>query len=373
MTKTFSYFIDYYKRTDKILIALCITCSIFSTVVLVSICEYFFSSYRYAIVQAVAALIGIVSAIILSKIDYQLMVSLNKYHAILAWGLVILTFFIGQQRGGADDRAWIALPMGLTFQPTELAKLSFIVTFATHLSKVKHHINDIKTVFLLTLHGALPVLLIHFQGDDGTAIVFLLIFLAMIFSAGLSINYIAIAGGLGAVIAPILWFFVFSEHQRLRFLTIFMPELDTQGIGYQAMQGKISIGAGGIFGTGLFSGNHRKIPEMHNDFIFAYIGEALGLIGCLLVIILLVGICMRILHTSTISTDSVGSFICVGVFMIFFAQIVMNIGMCLSVMPVIGVTLPFFSAGGTSVVTMYLSIGLVLSVYVHNKELIFDF
>lgn len=372
MRKFFADITDYYYRTDKVLILLCAICSLMSCTILLSISEYFFTSNRVFLVQVLASVIGLTVAIIISRIDYKTMADFNKYHAIFVWGLVILTFFIGSQRGGADDKAWIALPLGLSFQPTEIAKFSFIITFATHLDKVKYHINDIKTVLLLCLHGAIPVLLIHFQGDDGTALVFVFIFVLMMFSSGLSIRYFIVSGALSIAATPFLWFFILSDHQRDRFLTIFNPELDIDGIGYQAYQGKVSIGSGGIWGKGLFSGAHRSIPEVHNDFIFAYIGESLGIIGATLVLLLLSGICIKIFMTATFSENTLGTLICVGVAAVFIAQIILNIGMCLSLMPVIGVTLPFFSAGGTSVVSMYIGIGIVLSVYVHNKDLWFN-
>ncbi|MGL5973226.1 MAG: FtsW/RodA/SpoVE family cell cycle protein [Oscillospiraceae bacterium] len=372
MNKITILIIDYYKRTDKILIALCFACSFFSCLVLLSISQYFFTSNRLFLVQAIASVIGIFLAIFISKIDYRTICDFNFYHVIITWGFVLATFFIGSQRGGADDKAWIQLPLGMTFQPTEIAKFSFILTFAAHLDKVKDKTNDFKTLFLLVLHGAAPIIIVHFQGDDGTALVFFFVFMTMLFCAGLSIKYFLFSGSFAVIVSPIIWNFILSEHQRLRILTIFMPELDLKGIGFQAYQGKVSIGSGGIWGTGLFSGAHRSIPEMQNDFIFAYIGEALGLVGSMVVLVLLTAICIKILMTSKFSDDNLGMLIAVGVSSVFIAQIILNIGMCLSLMPVIGVTLPFFSSGGTSVTSMYVGIGLVLSIYFHNKDLWFN-
>jgi len=363
---------DYYYRTDKVLLLLCLICSALSCVILISISEYFFTTKRVFLVQMLASTIGIILAIVISKIDYRTMSDFSKYHMLIAWGLVILTFFIGNQRGGADDRAWISLPLGLSFQPTELAKFSFIIAFATHLDRVKYHINDIKTVLLLCVHGAIPVLIIHFQGDDGTALIFCFIFILMMFMSGLSIRYFIVSGAMLLAAAPFLWFFILSEHQRDRFMTIFNPALDVNGIGYQAYHGKIALGSGGIWGKGLFSGTHVYVPEVHNDFIFAYIGESLGLIGATIVLFLLGGICIKIFMAAKFSEDTLGTLICVGIAGVFISQIILNIGMCLSLMPVIGVTLPLFSAGGTSVVSLYIGIGIVLSVYVHNNDLWFN-
>ena len=156
-------------------------------------------------------------------------------------------------------------------------------------------------------------------------------------------------------------------------MVILKPGYDLQNIGWQQYQGNISIGSGQLWGIGIFSPEHRtSIPEIQNDFIFAFIGESVGFIGALGVILLLTAIALRILMNSTVSQDYLGKFICVGIFAIVMFQTLINIGMCLSILPVIGITLPFLSCGGTSVATLYLGIGLVVSVFMHNKTTLFS-
>ena len=162
-----------------------------------------------------------------------------------------------------------------------------------------------------------------------------------------------------------------DEDKRMRIITLFNPDLDPAGSGYQQRLGRIALGSGKLWGKGVFSGNHQYVPEMYNDFIFSFIGEALGLIGCLLVLGVLTALCLRILQVSHRAKDRLGRYICVGVFMMIASQTVMNVGMCLSVLPVIGVTLPLFSGGGTSVVATYLGIGLAMSVSMHNSRRLF--
>ena len=328
-------------------------------------------------VQAGAVVLGIVGAIIMSKIDYHFMAKLWKLHVPAAIFLVLLTFILGQQRGEADDKAWIIINLtdsfSVSFQPTELLKISFVLSFALHLSAVRENINKLKNVFFLCLHGIYPVALIHLQGDDGTALVFLFIFLFMIFSAGISWKYIFLAAGALGASVPFLWNMVLSADQKNRILAIWDYNYDPQNIGWQQMQGRISIGSGQIWGIGIFSPDHRtSVPEIHNDFIFAFIAESVGFIGSMAILILLVSIGLKILHNSRHSLDYLGKYIYVGVASIILTQIFINIGMCLSILPVIGITLPFFSSGGTSAATLYLAIGLSLSVYMHNRKTLFS-
>ncbi|MFQ9872471.1 MAG: FtsW/RodA/SpoVE family cell cycle protein [Oscillospiraceae bacterium] len=372
MKRFFGAIVQYIKDTDRWLLLLCMIASAFSVVLLLGITNSeMVNSRRVVIVQAGAAVIGLTVAIIMSKIDYHTMAKLWKFHVPFTLLLVLLTFFFRLQRSGADDKAWLPLPFGLSLQPAELLKISFILTFSLHLSKVKENLNSLKNIALLCVHGAIPTLLIHFQGDDGTALVFLMIFLFILFSAGVSWKYILSAVGVLAVGIPVAWFGIMSNDQKLRVLSIFNPALDPQGIGYQQLKGRIAIGSGQIFGTGIFSGDHYYVPEIQNDFIFSFIGEALGFVGTIATLILLGAICFKILWNTRHCSDDLGFFICVGVFAMFSVQIMVNVGMCLSMLPVIGLTLPFLSAGGTSVVTLYLGIGLALSVYVHNKPRLF--
>ena len=362
----------YIKETDKGLLLLCLCASCFSLLILTSIAYFFYDSYSIVIVQAAATVLGVIVALVVSSVDYRLLANLWKVHVPITVGLVILTFFFGITPAGTDDKAWLPLFAGLTIQPSELLKISFILTFALHLEKVKEHLNQITTLLLLIVHGAFPVLLIHLQGDDGTALVFAAIFLFMLFAAGLSWKYIIAGLGAIAVAVPIIWFKVMSPHQQERLLNVFFPERDPKGVGWQPMQGRISLGSGMIWGKGLFSGEHRSIPAMQNDFIFAYIGQALGFVGCITALAIIVAICIKVLLIIRRSKDDLGRFICVGVFAVFSFQSIINIGMSLSVIPVIGITLPLFSSGGTSLVLSYMLIGLAMSVFRHNKTLLFE-
>ena len=368
--------ISYVKTTDRWLWLFCLGFSAFSAVLILGIARTgMFSDVgnKKVLIQIAAAGIGAVAAVIISKIDYHTLIRLWKLHSVAAYLLVCLTFIIGT--GTAErmaDKSWFMLPGGLSFQPSELLKISFIVTFAYHLHLLRDQINRPQNVLALCLHGAAPVLLIHFQGDDGSALVFLFIFLAMLFAAGLSFVYILPALGAGIVATPLIWFFFLNGFQKERVLALFDPAANPLGVIYQQYNAKLAIGSGQIWGKGIFSSAHKYVPKAHNDFIFSFIGESLGFVGCFAVVLGLTILCIKILLNGLRSHDLQGQLICVGVFAMIASQSIINIGMCISLLPVIGITLPLLSSGGSSIAITYMGIGLVLSVYMHTSQSLFS-
>ena len=190
---------DYFRETDKVLLLLCMAAACYGAVIILS-ATFISSGYSKFFVQLMGIALGVVAALLLSLFQYQ---TFLKYWYLIAGAavfLVVLTFFIGYAPAGTDDKAWIALPMGLTFQPSELLKIAFTITFTKHVTSItEKDIRKLRHILLLCVHGAVPVLLIHFQGDDGSAMVLAFIFLAMFFAAGVPGRYFAIAGESGAV------------------------------------------------------------------------------------------------------------------------------------------------------------------------------
>ena len=359
---------DFIRETDKLMLLLCIIATGYGSLAVYSATLHL-NSYRPLAVQLIGMFVGIFAAIIVSGIDFE---KYSKYWYLLAaLGLipVILTFFIGWAPEGTDDKAWLNFGF-TTFQPSELLKICFIVTFATHLNHVKATINKLKTLIPICLHGAFPIVLIHFQGDDGTALVFAVMVLCMMWVAGVSWKYFVVAFATVAAASPLIYFLVMNDDQRARLMNIFDIESDIMGATYQQYRGRMALANGGFWGQGLFKGSLTQsegVPEAQNDFIFVSIGEELGFIGCLAVLILLAAICLRAVRIARNCNKQSGKIMCIGFFGMMLAQIIMNIGMCVALLPVIGVTLPFFSAGGTSLICMYLGVGLVLSVYKHRN------
>lgn len=365
----------YLRRVDLFMLLLCAACSVLSVVVLMSIGQTQLGSNNKASVQLIASLLGMMLAAVFSTADYHALARAWPLHGVVAWGLVLPTLFlhnvntglltIGYDAGGTSNYSWYRVG-GMTFQPAELAKISFILTLALHLSRVRGQVNRPRNLLLVLLHILLPVAAIHIQGDDGTALVFLGIGFIMLYAGGLS-HWLA-AGGLAAGIvggAALLALRpgLLKGYQFKRILAVLTPDDPALAdITYQQNKGAMAIGTGGLTGQGLFSGEHIFVPNAWNDFIFAYLANVLGFVGAAAVLALLLGVCLRTLTAALQSRDALGRNICVGIFAALFLQTVINLGMNLQVLPVIGVTLPFFSAGGSSVVMMYFCVGLVLSV-----------
>ena len=221
-------------------------------------------------------------------------------------------------------------------------------------------------LLLLLLHAAVPMGIVAIQGDYGTAIIFASATVFMLFAAGLSVWYILAGCAILPFAVWFIWNHVFGEIHRGRIMVLIHPGTDPLGLEYQQDLGLRAIRAGGLLGQGLKAESYVSVPEMHNDFIFSFIAQAFGFVGAAAVILLLAVICLRLFSDSRRAKDTMGKTICMGVFAVMFTHCLLNIGMVLKVMPVIGVPLPFFSAGGTAMVSMYLCIGLAVSAYTHN-------
>lgn len=373
MKKIISQIKSFIKETDKILLFLCILISALG-VVLVSSATNSGESLlsRDARVMMLAVAVGIVMALIISVIDYNFIVRLWPIIAGVCILFMLLLFIPGVGVGPPerpDAKTWIKLgSSGLFFQPSELVKIGFIITFTMHIDTVRDNLNSVKNVLFLCIHGAIPVLLVLVSGDMGSALIFILIFIVMLFTAGIQLRYFAIGGVLVAAAVPIAWKYVLSSIQKDRIYAIINPE-EYPDIIYQQQQGLNAIKSGGIFGKGLFNGVYTKIvPENENDMIFSVIGEELGLVGCVLTLLLFIAIVIKIIRIGKKSSDNTLILLCTGVATMIASQVVVNIGMCLQLLPVIGITLPFLSAGGSSNLCIYIAIGLILSLHRHTQE-----
>lgn len=371
MNSVLKKFSEYFRKLDKGLIICVTACSIISVVLLYSIFKNNLEQIDRGvyITQLVGTLLGIAACFVVARIDYHSVSRLWFLYAPFTLALVLLTFTgLGMQVDGADDRAWLNLGF-MTIQPSEMLKLAFTMSFSFHISKVEDNINKPLNMLLLLIHGAVPVGLIVLQGDYGTAIVFIMMFVVMLFSAGISVKYIIAACVMTPPALYILWKYILQSLHKNRILVLIHPGTDPMGLEYQQNLGLASLGSGGVFGKGLFSKEeYVEVPKIHNDFIFAYVGQAFGFVGAIVIIVMLAYICMRVLADSRNTMDKLGKLICLGTFAMLFTHCFMNIGMVLKVMPVIGIPLPFFSAGGTALVSMYVSIGMVMSCVTHNDK-----
>ena len=365
----------FIKETDKALLFLCILASAFGSLSVMSATKWTVSDggmfSRDFIVMVAAVCAGIFIALVISVIDYEFILKLAPIIGLVCIGLMVLLFIIGVgPLERPDAKTWIKFG-SIYFQPSEIVKIGFIITFGVHIERVKTNINHPFSILQLGLHAIIPVGLVIKSGDMGSALVFIIIAIAMLFIAGLHWGYF-LAGGLLVIAAlPLAWIFLLDNIQKDRFLALAYPDLYPDII-YQQKRGLAALGGGGITGQGFLQGSLTQtpnaIPEAENDMIFTVIGEELGLIGCIIALLILTFIVLRIINTGR--HDNVGNIkiMCYGVAAMIAGQVIINVGMCLMLLPVIGITLPFFSAGGSSNLCIYFAVGLILSFYRYNQQ-----
>lgn len=368
---------NFIRETDKILLLLCAVTSAFGCVSVLSATLWSASEgskvTRDFLVMLFAVCAGLTIALIISLIDYEFIIKMAPLIGLFCIGIMIITLLFGVGPAERPDaKTWLKIGnTGIFFQPSEIVKIGFIITFGVHLEKLKGNINHIFSIIQLAIHALIPIALVTISGDMGSALVFIIIAIAMLFVAGLHWGYFLGGGLLLLASLPLAWIYVLDDIQKDRFLALIYPE-QYPNIIYQQERGLAAIGGGGITGQGLFKGKLTQIPnaipEAENDMIFTVIGEELGLIGCIAALLLLTGIIIRIIRTGR--HDKIGNtkVMCYGVASMIAGQVIINIGMCLMLLPVIGITLPFFSAGGSSNLCIYFSIGLIMSFYRYNQQ-----
>ncbi len=320
--------------------------------------------------QIVAFILGIMCIFMILLIDYK---TFGEYYVFI-YGinifLLVLVLIIGFSSKGT--KGWINLGF-VNIQPSEIVKLGYILTFAKYLEKKKDNLNRLINLLPALLHLGLIIGLILLQPDFGTALVFIFISVFMLFAAGISYKIAAGAFGAFLISLPIMWNFL-KPYQKGRILVFLNPELDPMGKGYHVIQSKTAIGSGQFLGKGLFKGTQNNlgfIPERHTDFIFSVIGEELGLVGALVLLILFIWLLLRCIRIAKVSKDDYGMLICVGITSMFLFHIIENIGMTIGLMPVTGIPLPFISYGGSSLLTNMAAIGLVLNVGMRRQVIRF--
>lgn len=328
---------------------------------------------RYVIIQTGAAAVGFVLMFALSFIDYRQLA--KKYRTVIAINVALLlfTYIFGEGVTDKTNANWINLGF-IKIQPSEFAKILFIYSFAAHLYYVRDRINKLFTALTLFLHAAIIIGLTYLQKDLGTLTVFVFIFVLMCFAANLNLWYF-IVGGAGLVAAaPFLWTKL-NYFQQQRILAPYDISVDptATGVRQQGVRSMTAIGLGGVGGSGYGNGTvtQGSFSAKHTDMIFATVCEEFGFIGAVALLALFVLLITRIILLAVRSDNPLGCYICAGAAAMFIIQIVENIGMCLGLLPVIGITLPFISYGGSSALSTYIAIGLVLSVATHQEKMFF--
>ena len=327
------------------------------------------------IMQVAMTLVGIAAVFVISNFDYKFFTERFWLYMLIGSAMLLsLTLIFGSTGENIEtaNKSWIRLPIvGIAIQPSEFVKVAFLCSFSFHLDKVRGTINKPKTLIWVLLHAGIIVGLILISGDLGVALVYMGIIAVMLFCAGLSVWYFAGAILLAVIAFPFLWDFL-APYQQNRIIFGFAPELDASGVGRQPLFSRGTIAAGGLFGIGLMTpGYYEELAASHTDFIFATICEKFGFIGGAAVVIALLVLVIRLTVIALKCRDHMGKLICAGLAAIIVVQSIENLWMCLALVPVVGLTLPFLSCGGSSVLSMYLLMGLAHSVGAREKSFYF--
>ena len=366
---------DFFQQADLVLLGLCCTATVFGMVLIASATHYMEPAtkmLRYVGVQGIAMLLGFCMYVLMSMVDIEIV--LKKWKWLVLFNVVFIGLLrtpLGVGEASTGNQAWLKFP-GIPFQigPAEVVKITFTLLLAKQLAWLREEKRDLKSFssavqvagHTLALMGWYVVI----SGDMGNALTFFFIFLCMAFAAGFALRwFVLLFLGSGAGFAAAWVLDLIPDYMMDRFRVLVDHSYDSLGVGWQQTRSLMAIGSGGLFGQGYMNGTQtqstypQSLPNRWTDFVFSVCGEELGLVGCLAVIILLAAIIIRVLLVAKNAQTPFHCYVCVGMAAMLIYQTVINIGMCLFVMPTIGVTLPFFSYGGSSVVTLYMAMGVV--------------
>ena len=367
---------DFPKKGDMVLLVLCLIVSGFGCICIASAtsAEKFGSNLKYIIIQLSAIGLGVMVYALISSIDVEL---ISEHRgAMVAFNTFLLFLLIPfGNDAGTGNRSWIDLPlMPVMIQPAEICKITYVLIMASVMASHQNNISKFSSVMHMVLHlGLLVGLNMVLSRDAGVSLIFVFIFIGMAFAGGVSLWWFALAlGGIGALV-PVVWPFL-GTYQQERIMILIDPEFDKQGIGarYHSKINLQSLTGGGLTGQGLFNGNRTQggnLYAQHTDYIFSSMGEELGFFGCVLIMIMEFAIIARCVYVGMRSQDYMRRLICFGAASALMFQLLVNVGMCIGVMPVIGLTLPLISYGGSSVVSIFAMLGLVSGSYARPQSL----
>ena len=367
---------DFTKKCDWVLLILLLIVSGFGCVCIASATNApkFDGAIRYVVLQIVAIALGVLIFAMVSAIDLDV---LSEYRlGLVAFNVLLLLMLIPfGTDNNTSNRSWLDLPLiPFNIQPAEICKITYIIVMASVMTSHQNKISGLASIIHMVLHlGLLVGLNMVLSSDAGVSLIFVFIFIGMAFAGGVSLWWFALAVGGIAAALPVVWEFL-GEYQRERILILIDPTFDAQGIGarYHSKINLQSLTGGGLFGQGLFNGNRTQAGNLfaqHTDYIFSSIGEELGFFGCLLIITMELLIIARCIWVGNRCTDYMRRLVCYGAASALMFQVLINTGMCIGVMPVIGLTLPLISYGPSSVVSIFGMLGLVSGAFARPSSL----
>lgn len=362
------------RKLDITLIAVVIAIVIFSLVVIGSATHINTPSedrYWYVQRQGIFALLNGVLIFFMLHFDYKI---LQRYgNQLYIFNIIILLAVMVMGHSALGAQRWIQIgPISL--QPSEFSKVIMIICLAGILEHRVGKLNTVKDLMPVAAYIGLPFLLVLKQPDLGTSLVFIAIVLGMILAAGVNLWILFWLFIAGLLLLPIFWFFVLHPYQQDRILVFLDPNIDPLGAGYHIIQSKIAIGSGILFGKGLFGGTQSQLnflPENHTDFIFAVVGEELGFVGSVILLILYLILLYRGLKIANGARDDFGTLLAVGVTSMLTFHILVNVGMTTGIMPVTGIPFPLMSYGVSSLTTNLIAIGILINIHMRSQKLMF--
>ena len=357
---------DFFRKGDLVLLLLCLVTTTFGLLIIASATNHM-GYGRFVLIQMFAAGLGVLSYIIMSSIDLDVFFEHRMSLVLFNVFLLLLLIPFGTDNG-SGNRSWLDFPLlPVNIQPAEICKITYILIMASVMSSHQNRLSTIPSVMHMLVHLMLLVgLNMVLSSDLGVSLIFVFIFIGMAWAGGVHSGWFLLAIGGITVGAPVLWNFL-SEYQQERFEVLWDPTVDPLGLDarYQINRTLRSLTGGGLSGQGLFQGLRTQsgyLPAQHTDAILATIGEELGFLGCLLVVLLLLAIVARCIYVGIHTPDFSRRLVCFGAAAALIFQVVVNVGMNIGVLPIIGLTLPFISYGGSSIVTIYAMLGLVSGV-----------
>ncbi len=376
MKQSLQHVRNFLKRTDLLLFSLCLIASIFGIVIISSATQSIDRDHQFVLIQSAALMIGAFLFFLFTLIDVDIFADHWALLVFVEVGLLLLLIPFGMEAGG--NTGWIRIGP-LSLQPTEIVKIIYIVLSAKHIAYLKEYrnLNSPLSILQVAAHfGLLFLLILVVSSDLGSALVFFFIFIVMMFVAGVKLYWFLLGGAAMAVVIPLAWSHFLNDRHKERILAPYDPTIDPLGqdVNWQPFLAKKAISSGRLTGAGLYQGAQTQsnyLDSQHADYIFASAGEELGFVGCVIILGLLVAIIIRCVMVGLRSRNTFGMLLCFGLAASLTFQTFINIGMSIGLTPVIGITLPFFSYGGSSMFTTFAAMGLVSGVHYRPKPELF--
>ena len=357
---------DFFRKGDLVLLFLCLVTTAFGLLVIASATNHM-GYGRFILIQTFAAGLGVGFYILMSSLDLDALFE-HRVSMVLFNSFLLLLLIPFGTDNGSGNRSWLDFPLlPVNIQPAEICKITYILIMASVMSSYQNRLSSIQSVLHMALHLVLLVgLNMAMSSDLGVSLIFVFIFIGMAWAGGVNIGWFLLAGAVLVVAIPSLWPLL-GTYQQERFEILWNPELDPLGLDarYQLVRTLRALTGGGLTGQGLFHGLRTQsgyLPAQHTDAILATIGEEMGFLGCLLVAVLLLAIVARCIYIGIHTPDFSRRLVCFGAASALIFQVFVNVGMNIGVVPIIGLTLPFISYGGSSIVTIYAMLGLVSGV-----------